>query len=183
MAGPGHDAADRRVSHAAKRVRTFIPQACGVLALTLDANDCLGAKRHLSRAVICCSTSDTVCQLKMLLRQRTFHQLMRAQCEYLYSRTGITIIFSSGLPIKVGVSESRVDYRLTIETLEGSDSVTKSSHCKPTSLPPLLPSYTVVTLTQPLDRDSSPATWLSQYPLPINCSPAQPIDCHSRPAN
>ena len=31
--------------------------------LTLDADDCQGVKRHLSRAVLCCSTSDTVCQV------------------------------------------------------------------------------------------------------------------------
>ena len=73
MAGPGQDAADRRVSDAAKRVKIYIRLPRRILALTLDANDCLGAKRHLSRAVICSSTSDTVCQLKMLLRQRTFH--------------------------------------------------------------------------------------------------------------
>ena len=82
MAGPGKDAADRRVSHAAKRVKICIRLPCRVLVLTLDADNCLGAKRHLRRAVICCSSSDTVCQLKMLLRQRTFHQLMRAQWEY-----------------------------------------------------------------------------------------------------
>ena len=63
MAGPGKDAGDRRVSHAAKRVKIYIQFACRVLALTLDAGNFLGAKIHLSRAVLYGSTSDTVCQV------------------------------------------------------------------------------------------------------------------------
>ena len=63
MAGPGKDAGDRRVSQAAKRVKIYILLACRVFALILDADNCLGAKRHLSRAVLYCSASDTVCQV------------------------------------------------------------------------------------------------------------------------
>ena len=160
MAGPGKDAADWQVSHPTKRVKIYIQVACRVLSWTFDSDDCLGAKRHLSRAVL--NIRHCVPSLKILLRRHTLYQLMLAQCR---SSCKVEMVLRSlfGRVDRPAYLDRclRFQGRLSPYNRECGrcDSVTKASTVNPANISPLSPSYMIATLTQPLDHDSCSVIW------------------------